>query len=271
VRDVLARHGVWLTKARGQHLLVDRAALERIVAAAGLDAAGEVLEVGPGIGALTAELSARVRRVVAVEIDRRLIAVLRETAGAPNVEIVEADALAVDLGVLFDGRPYKMVANLPYGIATALIRKTLYAPPERRPVEMVVMVQREVAARLAARPGAMSVLAVQAQLVADVEVLFEVGPRSFFPPPEVASAVVRLRPLSGLRVLPAPNEQRFFQTVEAGFRRKRKQLHNALGELGVGTERIGAALGAAGIDPMRRAETLTLDEWSRLSGALWDG
>jgi 16S rRNA (adenine1518-N6/adenine1519-N6)-dimethyltransferase len=116
----------------------------------------------------------------------------------------------------------------------------------------------------------MSLLAVQAQLVADVELLFEVGPQSFFPPPEVASAVTRLCPLGNYRVAPLPNERRFFQTVAAGFRHRRKQLHNALGDLGVGTERIADGLAAAGVDPARRAETLALEEWSRLSQGLWD-
>jgi 16S rRNA (adenine1518-N6/adenine1519-N6)-dimethyltransferase len=270
VRDLLARHGVWLTKAMGQHLLVDRSVLRRIVDAAALEAESEVLEVGPGIGALTVELGERAKRVVAVELDRRLIGVLRETVPAPNVEIVQADALAVDVGVLFDRHPFTVVANLPYGVATPLIRKLLYAPVERRPVELVVMVQREVAQRLAARPDNMSLLSVQAQLVADVEVLFQVGPEAFFPPPDVASAVVRLQPLPAHRVPPLPNERRFFQTVAAGFGQKRKQLHNALGQLGVGTQRIQSALAAAGIDPQRRAETLTLAEWSRLSDELWD-
>jgi 16S rRNA (adenine1518-N6/adenine1519-N6)-dimethyltransferase len=107
--------------------------------------------------------------------------------------------------------------------------------------------------------------------VADAELLFEIGPQAFLPPPEVSSAVVRLRPLPAPRVPTLPSERRFFQTVEAGFRHRRKQLHNALGDLGVGTERITEALAAAGIAPARRAETLTLEEWSRLTRALWEG
>jgi 16S rRNA (adenine1518-N6/adenine1519-N6)-dimethyltransferase len=271
VGALLSRYGVRLTRDRGQHLLVDRDVLGRIVDAAGLGPQAEVLEVGPGVGALTAALSARAGRVVAVELDRRLVEVLRETVPARNVEVVLGDALAVDLGALFGGRPYHVVANLPYGVATPLLRRLLYAPPGQRPQELVVMLQREVARRLAARPGDMTRLSVETQLVADVELLFEIGPQAFFPPPEVTSAVVRLTPLGGFRVPPLPTERRFSQTVEAGFRHRRKQLHNALGELGVGTERIAAALGAAGIESRRRAETLTLEEWSRLSAALWAG
>jgi len=269
VRGLLTRHGVRLTRERGQHLLVDRDVLERIVDAAGVGPETEVLEVGPGAGVLTAELSKRAGRVVAVEVDRRLLAVLEEAVPTSNVEIVPGDALALDLPALFGGRPYRLVANLPYGIATPLLRRLLYAPPGQRPEALVVMLQREVARRLAAPPGSMSRLSVETQLVADVELLFEVGPGAFLPPPEVSSAVVRLRPLEGFRVPPLPTERRFFQTVEAGFGQRRKQLHNALGQLGVGTERIAAALAESGIDGARRAETLTLDEWSRLSGALW--
>jgi len=255
----------------GQHLLVDRDVLDRIVASATtLGPEAEVLEIGPGAGVLTAELSRRARRVVAVELDPRLIGVLRETVPAPNVQIVQADALALQPEQLFDGRPYSVIANLPYNVATPLLRRLLYAPPAGRPQELVVMVQREVAQRLAARPGSMSLLSVEVQLVADIEYLFEVGPRSFFPPPEVASAVVRLQPLPAYRVPPVPDERRFFQVVAAGFRQKRKQLHNALRALGADAERVAAALAATGIDPTRRAETLTLDEWSRLSAALWE-
>ena len=269
VGAVLSRHGIWLTKKMGQHLLVDRDALDRIVASADLSSEDTVLEVGPGAGVLTAELVRHVKKVVAVELDPRMVGVLRETVPAPNLEVVQADALTADVGQLFGGAPYKLVANLPYGVATSLLRSLLYAPPERRPTLIVVMIQLEVARRLAAKPGDMSLLAVQAQLMADVELLFALGPEAFFPPPEVRSAVIRVTPLPAPRVSTPPTEQRFFQTVAAGFSQKRKQLHNALGSLGVGMERIQAALTQSRIDPNRRAETLTLEEWSRLSSALW--
>jgi 16S rRNA (adenine1518-N6/adenine1519-N6)-dimethyltransferase len=269
LKDTLHKHGIWLTKSLGQHLLVDKDALTQIVAAASLRPDDEILEVGPGAGTLTAELVERAGRVVAVELDRRMVAALQETVTHPALEIVQADALGIDPAELFGGRAYKLVANLPYGVATALIRKLLTMPAANRPRMMVVLIQREVARRLSARPGDMSVLAVQAQLVADVELLFELGPESFFPPPKVSSAVVRLTPLADFRVAPAPSERRFFQTVSAGFSQKRKQLHNSLGSLGVGSARIAAALALAGIVPTRRAETLSLEEWSRLSAALW--
>ncbi|MGI8423097.1 MAG: 16S rRNA (adenine(1518)-N(6)/adenine(1519)-N(6))-dimethyltransferase RsmA [Chloroflexota bacterium] len=266
---ILSRHGIWLTKSMGQHLLVDRDALDRIVDAAELRPDDWVLEVGPGAGVLTAELVKHAGRVVAVELDPRMVGVLRETVPADNLEIVQADALTADIGKLLGGAKYKLVANLPYGVATALLRALLKARREQIPALMVVMIQLEVAKRLTAKPGGMSLLAVQAQLRADVELLFTLGRESFFPPPEVRSAVIRLRPLSEVRVPTAPNEERFFQTVAAGFSQKRKQLHNALSSLGVGVVRIHSALAAAQIEPTRRAETLTLEEWSRLSSALW--
>ena len=269
VRDLLANHGIWLTKTLGQHLLTDDVVLNRIVLSARLHPKLEVLEVGPGAGALTAELVTRVRRVVAVEVDRRMVRALRTTVDAPNLEIVEADALAIDPATLFEGRPYSLVANLPYNVATALIRRMLSFPAVDRPREIVVMIQREVANRMAARPGDLSVLGVQVQVMADVQVLFEVPPQAFFPPPDVTSAVIRLRPYDEPCVPLLPSPARFLQTVRAGFAHRRKQLHNALGDLGTGTERIDAALEATGIARTRRAETLTLAEWSALSEAIW--
>ncbi len=269
VRDLLANHGIWLTKTLGQHLLTDDVVLNRIVLSARLHPKLEVLEVGPGAGALTAELVTRVRRVVAVEVDRRMVRALRTTVDAPNLEIVEADALAIDPATLFEGRPYSLVANLPYNVATALIRRMLSFPAVDRPREIVVMIQREVANRMAARPGDLSVLGVQVQVMADVQVLFEVPPQAFFPPPDVTSAVIRLRPYDEPCVPLLPSPARFLQTVRAGFAHRRKQLHNALGDLGTGSERIDAALEATGIARTRRAETLTLAEWSALSEAIW--
>lgn len=314
LKPLLAYHGVRLTKRMGQHLLVDRDVLRRIVVAAAVADADEVLEAGPGAGGLTLELAARAKRVVAVELDPRMVAALREVLGlcaatltpgfpaAPSprvlerrrgrtdgaggrtgatvarqqggvvhrVEILQADALQVDPTTLFDRRPYKLVANLPYSIATPLIRRLLYHP--HPPAQLTVMVQKEVAGRLAAQPGEsrMGVLTVQVQLVADVEPLFDVPPPAFLPPPQVDSAVVQLVPRAAPRVmLGEVPRQRFFRTVEAGFGQRRKQLHNALGSLGLGSERIGAALVAAGVAADRRAQTLSLEEWAALARALW--
>ncbi|HEX2324535.1 MAG TPA: rRNA adenine dimethyltransferase family protein, partial [Chloroflexota bacterium] len=147
VRGLLNRYGVRLSRELGQHLLVDREVLQRIVAAADLTPRTEVLEVGPGVGALTAELSRAAGRVVAVELDRRLVDLLRETVPSPTVEVIQGDALQANLPSLFQGRPYRVVANLPYNVATPLIRRLLYTPPAARPELLVLMVQREVGRR----------------------------------------------------------------------------------------------------------------------------
>jgi 16S rRNA (adenine1518-N6/adenine1519-N6)-dimethyltransferase len=270
VGRLLSYHGIWLTKSLGQHLLVDRAILERIVGSADLHPDMEVLEIGPGVGVLTAELVKHVRRVVAVEVDPRMARALRTTVPDPILEVVEADAMSVDTSELFGGRPYALVANLPYNVATAIIRRLLALPKPTRPVHMVVMIQREVANRMAALPGDLTALGVEIQIAAAAEVLFEVPPTAFFPAPEVTSAVLRLRPYDEPVVPLLPTPHRFGQLVRAGFAHRRKQLHNALGTLGIGAPRIEAALEAAGITRSRRAETLNLAEWSALSLAIWE-
>ena len=271
VGRLLSYHGIWLTKSLGQHLLVDRAILDRIVASTDLHAEMEVLEIGPGVGVLTAELVKHARRVVAVEVDPKMARVLRTTVPDPVLEVVEADAMTVDTTDLFGGRPYALVANLPYNVATAIIRRLLALPAPARPVQMVVMIQREVANRMAALPGDLTALGVEIQVAAEATVLFEVPPTAFFPAPEVTSAVLRLIPYDEPAVPLVPTPRRFGQLVRSGFAHRRKQLHNALGTLGVGTARIDAALEAAGIARSRRAETLTLAEWSALSLAIWEG
>jgi 16S rRNA (adenine1518-N6/adenine1519-N6)-dimethyltransferase len=269
VGRLLSHHGIWLTKSLGQHLLVDRAILDRIVSSANLHPEMEVLEIGPGVGVLTAELVRHVRRVVAVEVDARMARVLRTTVPGPVLEVIEADAMTVNPAELFGGRPYALVANLPYNVATAIIRRLLALPAPVRPVQMVVMIQREVAKRMAAQPGDLTALGVEIQVAAETTVLFEVPPTAFFPAPEVTSAVLRLRPHDEPAVPLVPTPRRFGQLVRSGFAHRRKQLHNALGTLGVGTPRIDAALETAGIARSRRAETLTLAEWSALSRAIW--
>jgi 16S rRNA (adenine1518-N6/adenine1519-N6)-dimethyltransferase len=267
IRELLRRHGIRGGRPRGQHFLVDRSVLHRIVEAARLQPGDTVLEIGAGFGVLTQRLAAVAGRVIAVEVDERLFGVLQELFGmAPNVTLVHADARTLDLSPYVGDRAYKMVSNLPYSVASPLVMRLLSTPP--RPVEMVVMVQLEVAQRMVGAPGSMSFLTVFVQLHARAQLLFRVPPRAFVPPPEVESAVVRLVPY------PEPLAQgehlaRLLRIVNAGFAEKRKQLHNALrGRLGLAPETVQHALAAAGIDPARRAETLSLDEWLRLEQAL---
>ncbi len=261
VRQVLRELGIRPRKALGQHFLHDRAIVRRIVETAQLPPDALVVEIGPGLGILTEELARRARSVIAVELDARLAEQLAERFHGTNVRIVHGDALEVDLAALTGQCPYFVVANLPYNVATPILERLLTSdhPPER----LVVMVQREVAERMAARPPAMSYLGVLVQFFALPRVAFRIGPGAFTPPPKVESAVVVL----DRRTPPLPKHHwdSFFALVRAGFAQRRKMLLNALATAtGMDKEMLRALLQRAGIEPSRRAETLTVEEWLRL-------
>ena len=246
----------------GQNFLVDRNVARRIVAAAEIQSDDEVLEIGPGRGALTGLLASRASRVVAVELDSELAAALPGRVGqCARLEVVSQDALCFDPSAHFS-RPYKLVANLPYYVATPLVRRFLTVCP--RPSEMVVMVQREVADNMTARPGKMGLLSVMVQLHASAKTLFSVPPRAFRPRPKVASAVVMLSPLEKPSVQ-VDDPDAFVSFVAAGFRAPRKQIHNSL-RLGLQapTHAVAGALSTACIEGSRRPATLSLDEWGDL-------
>jgi 16S rRNA (adenine1518-N6/adenine1519-N6)-dimethyltransferase len=260
-------------KSLGQHFLTDRRVLQRILAAASLSSADTVIEVGAGKGVLTRALASAAGRVIAVEIDEALCDHLRRRLTAcPNVEPVCGDILSLSpedlLARAQASPPYVVVANLPYYIASAVLRHFLEStqPPER----MIVMLQAEVAQSIAAPPGGMSLLSVGVQFYAQAKVLFYVPPRAFHPPPKVRSAVIRLdvRPEPAVAV---DDRQAFFRLVQAGFAAPRKQLRNAMA-LGLSIEPSAALrlLEAANIEPSRRAQTLSLDEWGDVYRA-WQG
>ena len=251
-------------KGLGQNFLHDPNTLHKIVAAAELTSADTVLEIGPGTGALTTQLATAAGRVVAVEIDSRLIPILkRELAQFPNVEICCADILQITMPELIGASPYSVVANLPYYITSAILRHLLEA--EHKPRRLVVTVQQEVAERLAAQPGDLSVLAVSVQFYGKVQIVSHIGAAAFWPRPDVASAVVRID-VYEQRPVVVPSEALFFRVVKAGFGQKRKQLRNSISAgLGLSATDAGNLLEKSAIDPMRRAETLTLDEWAALS------
>jgi 16S rRNA (adenine1518-N6/adenine1519-N6)-dimethyltransferase len=265
LRALLRRHGLLrANKALGQHLLVSRSALLAVVEAADLTPEDAVLEVGAGPGALTVELARRARRVVAVELDRAVLPVLRETtAPFPNVEIVARNLLNVIPEEIFGEESYKLVANLPYYITAATLRHFL---EERNPPRLlVVMVQREVAERMAASAGEMSLLSLSVQFFGRPHIVAQVPAAAFYPPPKVDSAVVRID-LHPEPLLPPEARARFFALAHASFAEKRKQIHNSLARnLDVAPERIQRWLSAAAIDPTRRAQTLALEEWLRLT------
>ena len=252
-------------KSLGQHFLVDRGVLQRILCASELAPDDTVVEVGPGRGILTHELIRMVKRVIAVEMDSRLAASLGRRLNYPSqLRVLNVDAREVDLAQLLDGvGDYKLVANLPYYAANPIMRRFLEAD-HLRPSLMVVMVQNEVARSMTAEGGRMSLLAVGVQLYGIPRIICDVPPSAFSPPPKVTSAVVRI----DLRTNPAvdlENTVDFFRVVKAGFSAPRKQLRNSLSlGLGISTDQSDSLLGLAGLNPKRRAETLSLEEWWEL-------
>ena len=251
-------------RSLGQNFLVDRRVLARVVDAAELSPSDQVLEIGPGRGILTERLAESAGHVTAVELDDALAARLSARfADRPNVRIVAGDARTVDVGELLDtSAGYKLVANLPYYAATPIVRRFLEMGDG--PSLMVVMVQREVARSMTAAPGGMSLLSVATQLYGRPRVVATVPPRAFRPAPKVTSAIVRID-VYECPALELSSEQDFFRLVRAGFSARRKQLRNALSQgLAVPAAEAEVLLGRAGIDPKRRAETLSMAEWGAL-------
>jgi 16S rRNA (adenine1518-N6/adenine1519-N6)-dimethyltransferase len=254
-------------KSLGQNFLADEGALAKVAAAAEVGLEDTVLEIGAGLGSLTRHLAVAARRVVAVELDEGLLPALTEVLKPhSNVEVVQGDIL--NLSPLALGLPpgYKVAANIPYYITSAVIRHLLEA--EARPVRIVLTVQREVAERVCARPGEMSLLAVSVQFYSVPRIVARIPAGAFYPRPRVDSAVVRLDVLPRWAV-DVRDSETFFRVVKAGFSQKRKQLRNALsGGLQITGQQVEAWLARAGVDPRRRAETLTLKEWGALSETL---
>lgn len=258
-KSLLDKHHVHPKKSLGQNFLQDPSALGKIVDASGVTGEDTVLEIGPGTGALTEQLAAVAKRVIAVELDQRLEPILNTALGhLPNIEFVYGDILETNVPALIGEGDYVVVANVPYYITSAILRSLLES--RHRPRRIVLTVQLEVAQRIAAQPGDMSLLAVSAQFYAKAQVVGKLSAAVFWPRPEVDSAIVRLDVYDKIPY-DVPDEKTFFQVVRAGFSQKRKQLKNSLGAQG------GTWLEAAGIDPRRRAETLNLEEWAALARA----
>ena len=268
LRRLLAAEQLRPRKALSQNFLTDPAVLDAIVDAAELVPGDRVVEVGPGLGVLTRRLLAAGASVLAVELDARLAAYLRRELGeVPRFELIEADALSLHPRDCFPGESFKLVANIPYHVTSPLLHAFLEG--ERPPEVTVLLVQYEVAERVAAPPGQMSYLSVFVQNVADAEVVARVPASAFEPAPEVESAILRLRRRLDPTVPPGPGREELYRIVQAGFRHRRKQLHNGLGrELAVDREILSAAFAACGIVPDRRPQTLSLAEWACLAGHL---
>lgn len=264
---IIRRFGLSLSKRLGQNFLISEQAVNQIVASASLSSQDTVLEIGPGIGTLTQGLAETGARVVAVELDAKLIEVLATTlAGYDNVRVVHGDILKTDISREIQAEKYKVVANLPYYITTPIIMTLL----ERRlPIELLVtMVQKEVAQRMTASPGGKDygALSVAVQYYTDPELLFDVPPNAFIPAPAVDSSVVRCT----VREKPPvdiADERQFFRIVKGAFSQRRKTLANALKTTGLSSGHIAAMLEQAQINPMRRGETLSLVEFAAIANA----
>jgi len=271
-RDVLGlmqELGLRPRKELGQHFLTDQRALTRIVAAAELTGNDVVIVVGAGLGSLTHLLAQAAGRVIAVELDRGLATALsRLLDQQQRVSIIQGDILQLSPADLLSQSqlapdiPYLVVGNLPYGITSAVLRHFLEA--EHRPQRLVVTVQREVARRITAPPGRMSLLAVSVQFYGRPQIVLRLKPGAFYPRPRVSSAVIRIDCYKDLP-LRVEDVTRFFRIVRAGFAQRRKQIHNSLAaDLALADDQVRVALEDAGIDPRRRAQSLSLAEWAAL-------
>lgn len=265
LKDTLTYLGIEPKKSLGQNFMVEPAILDQIADAADVGPEDCVLEIGAGLGGLTAVLAERARRVIALEIDAKFIPVLRrDFADQSQVEVVQGDVLKFDVfGLLGDDvGDYKVVANLPYYITSPILRRFLEGdfPPRL----MVITVQYEVAERMVAEPDKMNLLAVGVQLYGRPQIIRRLSPGIFYPQPKVDSALIRIDPHPGL---PIPPEERkpFFRIVRAGFSQPRKQVKNALAAgLHLDRDVVVTWLTDAEIDPRRRAETLSLEDWLTL-------
>lgn len=263
LRNFLYAHHIRPNKAFGQNFIVDHSILLRIVEAAEIHADDQVLELGAGTGVLTRELAKHARRVVAVELEREMLSLLvKTTRNCTNVELLERNLLYVDPTEVFGSEPYKLVANLPYYITAPTFRHFLESA--NAPRLFVVMVQYEVAQRIVAGPGDMSLLGVSIQFYGKPKIIEQVPARAFYPAPKVDSAILRIDLKDEVPLTPRQRDS-FFRMVQAGFSQRRKQLHNSLTH-GLHRKNVEVQdwLLAANIDPSRRAETLSIEDWLRL-------
>jgi len=270
-RQLLRQFGFKPRKSLGQHFLVDEAVLERILSAVELSHGDIVVEIGPGLGILTEGLAKRGAKVIAVELDSKLVALLKKRlAPFPDVKIIRADILKVTPQQLLQNnltasefiRGYKVIANLPYYITSPVLNHFLEA--QSRPSEMVVMVQKEVGEAIAAAPGKMSFLSVRTQFYSKPAIISYVPAASFYPPPKVDSVILRLNVYSQPPI-EVSDVAGFFDIVMHGFSSPRKQLRNSLAHsFKMPPRQVVSLLEKAGIEARRRAETLSLEEWREL-------
>ncbi len=272
-KSVVEKHNFKFSKSLGQNFLIDDNVIDKILNGARLSEGDNIIEVGPGIGTLTREMGKIADKVVAIEIDKSLIPILKETLGEfDNIEVVNNDILKVNIEELvkekFDNKPIKLVANLPYYITTPIVMKFL---EENIPVtDIVVMVQKEVADRMNAKPSTKDygALSVAVQYYCDTEIVAKAPRHMFIPQPNVDSTVIGLH-VREEKKYNVDNEDIFFKTVKASFGQRRKTLLNSLGGLGfLNKDEIKEVLKQSNIDEKRRGETLTIEEFATLSNVI---
>ena len=273
IKLIKNKYGFRFSKSLGQNFLVDKGVLDSITEGAGLCRDDLVIEIGPGIGVLTQAAAEKAGKVVAVEIDSDLIEVMRFTLyGLDNVKVINGNILKTDIGALIEQEKgalshVKIIGNLPYYITTAIIMKLLSDHVDCESI--TVMMQKEVGDRIMAAPGSREYGAISAavQYYSIVNRIYEVNKESFMPRPKVDSCVLRMDILDTPSAAPE-DEEHFFKVIRAAFGQRRKTLLNSLGSIGAPKSMLADALDQAGIDKNRRAETLTLDEFARLSDIL---
>ncbi|WKZ38968.1 MAG: 16S rRNA (adenine(1518)-N(6)/adenine(1519)-N(6))-dimethyltransferase RsmA [Anaerolineales bacterium] len=263
---VLKRYGLRADKRLGQNFLQDESALEKIAKTAEILEDDCVLEIGPGLGSLTRHLAVSARNVTAVELDPDLLSPLQAVlAPYPNVRVVHGDILKLSISELVDQPDYIVAANIPYNITSAIIRHFLESDP--KPRRVVLTIQKEVAERICAQPGDLSLLALSVQVYGQPRIAAKIPAGAFHPAPKVDSAILRIDIHDEPRI-PTGMLDTFFKLIKAGFSQKRKTLRNSLSSgLHISTAEAESLLASAGIDPMRRAETLSMDEWGAVCTA----
>ncbi|MBU1563941.1 ribosomal RNA small subunit methyltransferase A [Patescibacteria group bacterium] len=267
IKKILKEHDLQLNKRLGQNFLIDNNILDKIIITANLSKQDTVLEIGSGLGTLTKELAQKAKKVITIEKDKKLTEILKqELKDYENVELIEADILRSDLckGRTSKLKDYKVVSNLPYYITSPVIRMLLES--DNPPQEMILMVQKEVAQRICAKPPKMNLLAVATQFYANPKIIFSVSKNSFWPRPKIDSAIIKIEVRhQQMSDLEKDSIKKFFQVVKAGFSSPRKQLANNLyTKLSIPREQIKKALAECGLPHQARAENLSVENWQKL-------
>ncbi|MDO8530297.1 MAG: 16S rRNA (adenine(1518)-N(6)/adenine(1519)-N(6))-dimethyltransferase RsmA [bacterium] len=267
IKELLSKYQGRPDKLMGQNFLVDKPALEKIIGASQLTPEDTVLEIGPGIGTLTHELAGKVKKVIAIEKDAAMIEILKETLkNYQNIEITQGDILKIGNWILDIGN-YKIVANIPYYLTSHLIRQFLES--KNPPKVMILMVQKEVAQRICAKPPKMSILALSVQFYATPEIISYVKKECFWPSPKVDSAIIKITPKPSTQQYTSINSDSFFNVVKAGFSHPRKQLAGNLSKaLNMEKKQAQEWLLKNNVQPQQRAETLHIEDWVKLVDSL---